>query len=967
MQSGTVSVAPLKRPREPSQSGQDTGKYCYAYDSDDALEDADGLSSSDSDFTYEDYDPETGRREFDRVDESDDDSETSTGQIDFDRGNLQANKLDAEDLDTCFLDTVAHHSVDLESDEEWLAAVFRRRNRAKSRAKALATARPLSQSHSHSPKKTFQYANDHDAKRKRSIRRTEIAKQNRALLRQSTIARHTETLQDFAQEWQAVMKRQAELASSEELASLTDGKARLRWLLRALAPQYELDSREEVSVHHPLAAYLISRAQVLEALCHLAAKPLTADLISLPGIMKTEAPHSLRWDQAIDRSGRIHVYLRVLKASVAQHRQWSRNYTDAYPTAYIREAPFLAATADLGPDDVCQRMYAGLSVKTDGAGRAMQDEGTSGAHVCNFISANGLSTTDFTYYELVLEGKEWRLEPDTVHELRANALASSLEDLAIAVLGPARLNSHPGGLVSNLKADKSLIDVLSNVNDALAAAAAEPPYRPDQTRRSRVTAAVTLNDIRREDRKLIERHVDDCARAWISAVIDSGPKLSRTAIEEIKTNASGIEYSHDGYPLSVRCLKDVTRAEFMVESTGSTFFGRLAGHGPRLFVDTLKLVHRHVVAPAASVDHGLGDVASFGASFMNFWIILRHKKVILAIILWLRYISCVMIAPVLIVTSAKLAALVYNGFIHSKVPWSELMQAGVLTSCLDKFDSALLIASEWCHGDVVWDDLPLEWDDLPLDNYLGLVGSVLVINIRPGDWRLVVFQLDFGAVKYDPLLAPIYRRLLSLVEAKVRVAQCLGGLLRPALDQDSLKALPDAIAQVCHDSGLERQLSETRERARTLNLALSSLRKTAAHDRQLISKANSLISAGALSWTDAERAASQTLFKEHSLRASAAVQGGNARAERALGPPNSEARQMQAATLAAIPTSPAPDSCPLGSREWMAWFLNLNKVVILMRSAQAFGQSVYDRIRDDPVKQQQYRDSREQAEGSRLF
>ncbi|KAK4048314.1 hypothetical protein OIV83_004835 [Microbotryomycetes sp. JL201] len=594
-----------------------------AYDSDDALEDAAGLSSSDSDFTYEDYDPETGRRKFNRVDESDDDSETSNGQIDFDRGNLQANKLDAEDLDACILDTVAHHAVDLESDEEWFATVVRRRNRAKSRAKALAarvTARPLSQSQSHSPKKPFQYSNTSDAERKRfgrsteiaaqkraeqlavakqrkrSSGRTEIAAQKRAEQRQAVIATHTATLKDLVQEWQAVMGRQTELASSED--------------------------REQLQIHHPLAAYLISHAQLLEALCQLTAKPLSADLTSLPGITKTEAPYSLSWDREIDRSGRIHVYLRVLKASVAQHLQWSRDYTDAYPAGFMREAPLLAATADLGPEEACQRVYAGLSSKKGGEGRASDDEGKSQAHLVNFVKLNSLTVASFESYELDLPGNEWTLANDTVYELRAHPMASSLEELVIAALGASRLNSHPGGLVSNYQPEQTLIDVLDAVNKALAAVVASPDeYAPSRTRPTRLSPTTTLDDVRTSELQRIEHHVDDCVRVWNSPTIKSGPSLSQTAIQDVKKGASGLEYSDDEYALSVRCLQDVTRAEFMVESTGSTFFGRLAGHGLRLFVDALKVVRRHNDAPAVP-----GNVESLGETFMNFWIILRHKK-----------------------------------------------------------------------------------------------------------------------------------------------------------------------------------------------------------------------------------------------------------------------------------------------------------------------------------------------------
>ncbi|KAK4050807.1 hypothetical protein OIV83_003229 [Microbotryomycetes sp. JL201] len=781
---------------------------------------------------------------------------------------------------------------------------------------------------------THNYSATVDAQQKRQKRAAVDKLQDRAERRDKKIKTSLTVLQSFADARLAANAEQAGLAcrveadSTKESWQSLDGPALLKAILYIVTPAFELDSRRMITSSHPLGAYISSNVDVARTLFRLSLDPLCVDLASLPALKR-----STIGSEVLDDSTPIQFYLRVLKATVAQHQAWSTTYTQSYPAGIIHEKSFLAATSGMTCDAICHRIYAGVSSKKGGEGRAAEDEGKCQAHLLNFVKSNSLTVASFEFYELDLTGDEWVLGGDTILRLRAHPMASALEELLIAVLGASQLNSHPGGLISNYKPDQTLIDVLDAVNKDLAAVVASPDdYAPSRTRRSRLSPTTTLDDIRQSDTRRIEKHADDCVCMWNSPTIRSGPTLSRTAIHEVKTGASGLEYAPDGYPVSLRCLKDVTRAEFDVEETGSTFFGSLAGHGPRLHLETLAFVRDGIRAPLAAVaSSDSNQVAKTGAAFFDFWIVLVHKEVVIAIILWIRMILFVVECPVLIITSSKLAALIQGNLVNTLVPWPALQH--VLQPCFSDYDSTRLLNCQDSTDNV-------NWHDLPIDGYLAFVGT------------------------YDPLTAPVYRRLLCLVEAKIRVAQVLGAVLRPAFDQESLQALSRAIDHVCIESGLEAELFATRSQARDINFALGSVRSIAVRDRQLEADVKALMASG-LGTKEAKDAARARQSAKDSVQMSSITQNFVATADRAEGPPRSEARRRQIDRLAAIPGSPAPLGLDVGSTPWVDWLINVEQDTVISCSARATNRSIYDYIGDDLVRMQQYQESRQKAEAER--
>lgn len=97
-----------------------------------------------------------------------------------------------------------------------------------------------------------------------------------------------------------------------------------------------------------------------------------------------------------------------------------------------------------------------------------------------------------------------------------------------------------------------------------------------------------------------------------------------------------------------------------VEETGSTFYGLLAGHGPHAqrqiltFVSDLDSKYLSADRPSAG---SIEEITMLVGSFVDLWIILRHKEVIIAILFWIRQVAFNLRSPTVIVTSAKMATL----------------------------------------------------------------------------------------------------------------------------------------------------------------------------------------------------------------------------------------------------------------------------------------------------------------------
>lgn len=101
--------------------------------------------------------------------------------------------------------------------------------------------------------------------------------------------------------------------------------------------------------------------------------------------------------------------------------------------------------------------------------------------------------------------------------------------------------------------------------------------------------ATDLATLRSHNKARLERHFIDAARLCARPDVEGG-KLTPTALSETIDHASAFDHADDGHIVCIRAAKDVLKAEFDVDRTGSTFYGPLTGHGPRVHRDTLNLV-----------------------------------------------------------------------------------------------------------------------------------------------------------------------------------------------------------------------------------------------------------------------------------------------------------------------------------------------------------------------------------------
>ena len=58
------------------------------------------------------------------------------------------------------------------------------------------------------------------------------------------------------------------------------------------------------------------------------------------------------------------------------------------------------------------------------------------------------------------------------------------------------------------------------------------------------------------------------------------------------------------------------------------------------------------------------------------------------------------------------------------------------------------------------------WRDLPMRHFHLFVGATYIVEIAPGVNRIVLAQLDFGLMKYDPAASTLQHELAFLVEMK---------------------------------------------------------------------------------------------------------------------------------------------------------------------------------------------------------
>ena len=74
-------------------------------------------------------------------------------------------------------------------------------------------------------------------------------------------------------------------------------------------------------------------------------------------------------------------------------------------------------------------------------------------------------------------------------------------------------------------------------------------------------------------------------------LISTRAELGDEALDKAVLYASTFHLEPDGCHNAARSLQDITRAEFNVADTGSTFYNALAGHGPHAHRVTLTFVH----------------------------------------------------------------------------------------------------------------------------------------------------------------------------------------------------------------------------------------------------------------------------------------------------------------------------------------------------------------------------------------
>lgn len=173
-----------------------------------------------------------------------------------------------------------------------------------------------------------------------------------------------------------------------------------------------------------------------------------------------------------------------------------------------------------------------------------------------------------------------------------------------------------------------------------------------------------LEDLQDEDVKRLSMHFDDSQAVWAREDIASGEGLGKgisdANLKETKRITSAFWYTPDSYHEGARLMKDITEAEANSDATGSTYYGALAGHGLVAQQQMLTFTHglsEEYLDPSRPFAGTTTEIALLHGLFIDIWIILVHVEVIIAIILWIRWILFVLASPTLIITSSKLANL----------------------------------------------------------------------------------------------------------------------------------------------------------------------------------------------------------------------------------------------------------------------------------------------------------------------
>lgn len=111
------------------------------------------------------------------------------------------------------------------------------------------------------------------------------------------------------------------------------------------------------------------------------------------------------------------------------------------------------------------------------------------------------------------------------------------------------------------------------------------------------------------------------------------------------------------------------------------------------------------------------------------------------------------------------------------------------------------------------------------DDLATRIGEVLVVQVLEGEYSLVIPQMDFGVLRYDPQLEIPRRRAMFLVTVLLRFASELAASLRPKHDKDSMIAFRKMLMDEARELGLLEMIKSAKDELAERSATLYSLRQ----------------------------------------------------------------------------------------------------------------------------------------------
>ncbi|ORY39734.1 hypothetical protein BCR35DRAFT_336534 [Leucosporidium creatinivorum] len=467
-------------------------------------------------------------------------------------------------------------------------------------------------------------------------------------------------------------------------------------------------------------------------------------------------------------------------------------------------------------DEQVSRWYTGTLRSLTGAERNAEDGEGDGHHrFSNYLTANNIDAmTSFNTFEFWLTDQIWEVGGSgRSHEFMAHQPAREFESLFIPCISVGCLNSPQGGLTPTRTPSPRLINMRTSIETFLL------PSKLDENLASLITASddIKMRTLASQVVALLHGglvakliHYDNLQAVWARSDVESGvgegKGINDAVLVEAKKIAGAFCYARDGHHHGARLLKDVTEAEADTAATGSTYFGPLAGHGPvaqrQLLTFTHNLPAKYLNASRQDADT-VGEIALLHGLFVDIRIILVHVEVVIAILLWIRWITSISTSPTLIVTSSKLANLLLQNLTASSLdPTATPLD---LQSFFGNLDSTSL--------ERIRSNSNPSWHRLPLPDCVGVCSTTVVVAFPTATpdqptWRLALLQLDVGILKYDPIHELPLCELLALIELKGRLMEELAAHLCPATKEESLTAFRRVVEEVSETCGLSGRIKE---------------------------------------------------------------------------------------------------------------------------------------------------------------